>query len=63
MSRVVVHMKGALEPLYLNEPLNATGLNMSAAMKNNMIFFQADGEDGNTVLISIPNILYMIEED
>lgn len=57
-----IHLKGALEPLYLNEPLIATMNNMNAGIRNQMIFFQGEDMEGRTCIVSITNVLYMRDE-
>jgi hypothetical protein len=62
VNRTTVYLEGALEPLILDEPTNATALNMSAAVNNNIMFFQGKCEDGKVAMISIPKILYMKDD-
>lgn len=61
--KTAVYLKGTLEPLFLNEPLNATMMNMNAGLNNNMKFFMAKDVDDHEVVISIPNVLFMRNED
>lgn len=54
-----IHLKGALEPIRVRESMQATQMNMSAAIRNNMLFFQSTDTDGHEVLIAIPQVLFM----
>ena len=60
---VIVQIKGALEPLILDEDLAETfqSINMSAASGRK--FVVADGMDGSAVLISLDQILTIKEID
>jgi hypothetical protein len=61
--KTAVHLTGAFEPLYLNEPFDATMKNMSAASNANLIFFLGKDMDDQNVVIAIRNVLFMREEE
>jgi hypothetical protein len=58
----VVHLKGALEPVHLREPYEATMVNMSAHAAHNMKFFTGSTMDGEPVAISIDQVLYLVNK-
>jgi hypothetical protein len=61
--QLAIYIKGAIEPLYVKEPMMATINNMNAAMRNNTAFFVATDPDDDNIVISIPNVLFMREEE
>lgn len=63
MAVTTVYLKGAIEPITLKEPMNATQLNMTAAARNNMLFFEGHDTDDHHVMIAIPMVLFLREED
>lgn len=63
MAKTEVHLQGALEPLILDEPMNATAMNMSAASNASVRFFQGKDEEDHMVVIAIPNVNFMREID
>lgn len=54
-----IYLKGALEPIRVRESMQATQMNMSAALRNQMLFFQSTDLDGHEILVAIPQVQYM----
>lgn len=61
MNNTSVYLKGALEPLIFDEPLDVTVLNMSAAQNNSLAFFVMKDRNGLRTAVAINQILYMRE--
>ena len=61
MATTDVYLRGALEPLRLAEPMDASALNMSAAARNGLIFFGGKMQTGEDVMIAINQVQYMRE--
>jgi hypothetical protein len=59
---VLVHITGALEPVELDEPFQATLTNLSASQRNDLRFFVGPNMDGEPTAIQISNITHMIEK-
>lgn len=59
---VLVHITGALEPIELDEPFQATLTNMSASQRNDLRFFVGPNMEGEATAVQISNITHIIEK-
>ena len=58
-----IYLQGALEPIEIKTSMQATGMNMSAAVNAGVHFWGGHKADGSgTVLVAINKVLYL-EED
>ena len=60
---VLIFIDGALEPLQIDEPFQATFMNIGGAIKNGFAFFQTKNMSGEEIGIAIPRILYVQDVD
>jgi len=60
---VLLYLDGALEPVTLAEPFNATFTNLAASLNTGAAFFLAKAPDGNPVALSIAKVTHFVEVD
>jgi hypothetical protein len=54
-----IYLKGALNAIRIKGDFKTTGLMMSAAAKNNLMFFEADDMQGEDCMFSISEVQWM----
>ena len=59
---VLVYVTGALEPIELDEPFQATLTNLTASTRNQLRFFVGPNLDGEHTAIQIEKITHIIEK-
>ena len=56
---IEIHMEGALSPIRARDSYEMTQLNMSAAARNDLIFFGVTKDDGRPCAVAIRKINYI----